>query len=153
MIRAGVRLNWRQRLGMAAVTAAAIPVGLVLVSAIIPGLRDEHVLRQRGVVTSGTIVAVYQHRYATTVRVRYTTATGKPALVTVDDATSAPRMAPGAPIRIRYDPDAPDNRAEDAANGAELVDELRDDAFGIAGIVLALGLILVGGFCVRLQFE
>ena len=70
---------------------------------------DRAVLHERGVVVTGTVVEVHRGR-GPSVTVRFTTATGMPVETVVDDPPVGLRLAPGAPIELRYDPADPSGR-------------------------------------------
>ncbi|MEV8511095.1 DUF3592 domain-containing protein [Dactylosporangium sp. NPDC051484] len=116
--------------GWAGVAGATV-AGLAFVFIALRMYYDHWILQERGLVTTGDVVAVSYSRSGLNAVVRFTTADGKTVQADVSDTGDETEVEVGARMQIRYDPMDPTGRVEDANGGA--------GAFwlvGLGGVVL-----------------
>ncbi len=116
----------------------AVVVGLAVGGALlaigIDEWHDHYLLEARGVVTTGRIVEV-QGGKRTSLTVQFTTAAGDEVTAEVIDPSASTKQEEGAPITLRYDPQAPDRVAD-----------VKDDvAVGSRWLLVAAGGALLAG--------
>ncbi|UWP81489.1 DUF3592 domain-containing protein [Dactylosporangium fulvum] len=79
---------------------------------------DRRTLQERGLVTTGDVVAVSYGKSGPSAAVRFTTADGKTVQANVSNPGDETEVKVGARMQIRYDPKDPTGRVEDANGGA-----------------------------------
>ncbi|MER7001708.1 DUF3592 domain-containing protein [Dactylosporangium sp. NPDC000555] len=98
--------------------AGATVFGLVFVFIALQMYYDHRILQERGLVTTGDVVAVSYGKSGPSAAVRFTTADGKTVQADVSDTGDETELKVGAQMQIRYDPKDPTGRVEDANGGA-----------------------------------
>ncbi|WP_330186353.1 DUF3592 domain-containing protein [Dactylosporangium sp. AC04546] len=95
---------------------------------------DHRTLQERGLVTTGDVVAVSYSKSGPNAAVRFTTADGRTVQANVSNSGDETEVKVGARIQIRYDPEDPTGRVEDANGGAGPFWTV-----GLGGVVLLVG--------------
>jgi hypothetical protein len=106
--------NAKEWAGVACATVA----GLAFVFVALQMYYDHHILQERGLVTTGDIVAASYGKSGPNATVRFTTADGKTVQADVSNPSDETEVEVGARMRIRYDPKDPTGLVEDANGGA-----------------------------------
>ncbi|WP_425553689.1 DUF3592 domain-containing protein [Dactylosporangium salmoneum] len=92
---------------------------------------DHRILQERGLVTTGDVVAVSYDKSGTNAAVRFTTADGKTVQANVSNPGDETEVKVGARIQIRYDPKDPTGRVGDVNGGGGAFWSV-----GLGGVVL-----------------
>ncbi|MEV6924759.1 DUF3592 domain-containing protein [Dactylosporangium sp. NPDC051485] len=111
--------------------ACATIGGLALVFITLQMYYDRRILQERGLVTTGDIVAVSYGRSGPTAAVRFATADGRTVQANVSNPGDATEVEVGARMQVRYDPKDPTRRVRDADGDADAPWPV-----GLGGVVL-----------------